>query len=329
MTAASRVKPQNSERDAHRLFDRFWLSLRVPISYIQVESQEDGMHSSIPCYKAFLWDGGLCAQYSWWNKSCTTWDPFEDHYILDTFFSGVGFVPSTALFWGTQFVTLLYLHLKVLNTLWKAFGVSKIRSVFYTSILGSANLEQVRDMATYLLQKHPELLLGGDSLGPEGCKRCSIFWERFRCTQQDHCVYEHFSVEQLGRVIPLCIHGDKGRTLRKSAIACYSFEAVFGLPEHMRETAVEPSSKKSKKHHDGQLGMSCGERKSALSVPLTKLDASGACTVELRRQQVDTCMSGLQTHNTLGLSNLLQVNLSIFWCFDENFGMFFLQEVPH
>ena len=60
MTAASRVQPQNSERDAHRLFDRFWLSLRVPISYIQVEAQEDGMHSSIPCYKVFFGWGALC-----------------------------------------------------------------------------------------------------------------------------------------------------------------------------------------------------------------------------------------------------------------------------
>ena len=51
MHAASKCNPKNSERDAHALFRRYWLSLRVPISDVEVPPQDGGLHTSIPCYK--------------------------------------------------------------------------------------------------------------------------------------------------------------------------------------------------------------------------------------------------------------------------------------
>ena len=50
LAAASKVHPTHGERDAHRLFRRYWLSLRVPISDLQVPL-DDGQHISISHYK--------------------------------------------------------------------------------------------------------------------------------------------------------------------------------------------------------------------------------------------------------------------------------------
>ena len=50
--SAAQQKPKNSERDAHNIFKRYWLSLRVPISYVEVPPQDDGICISVPCYKA-------------------------------------------------------------------------------------------------------------------------------------------------------------------------------------------------------------------------------------------------------------------------------------
>ena len=52
MFSAAQQKPKNSERDAHNIFKRYWLSLRVPISYLEVPPQDDGICTTIPCYKA-------------------------------------------------------------------------------------------------------------------------------------------------------------------------------------------------------------------------------------------------------------------------------------
>ena len=157
-------------------------------------------------------------------------------------------------------------------------------------------------MASFLLAKHPELLLGGDSVGPAAYRRCETFWQRFRNTQPDHAVYKRFGAEELKRVIPVCMHGDKGRTLKKSPIAVFSFEAVWGLPEGLRQCAVEPDMKrKNEKYEYGHLlAQTCPERRASLSVSRPTLDPHGACpcTIDLRRQGAS--MDEVQTHNTLG-----------------------------
>ena len=157
-------------------------------------------------------------------------------------------------------------------------------------------------MASFLLAKHPELLLGGDSVGLAAYRRCETFWQRFRNTQPDHAVYKRFGAEELKRVIPVCMHGDKGRTLKKSPIAVFSFEAVWGLPEGLRQCAVEPDMKrKNEKYEYGHLlAQTCPERRASLSVSRPTLDPHGACpcTIDLRRQGAS--MDEVQTHNTLG-----------------------------
>lgn len=59
LDAASRVHYSHGERDAHRVFQRFWLSLKVRISELPVGPLEDGHETvSIHHYKVgccFLW----------------------------------------------------------------------------------------------------------------------------------------------------------------------------------------------------------------------------------------------------------------------------------
>ena len=148
-------------------------------------------------------------------------------------------------------------------------------------------------MAKFLLQKYPEVLLGGGSR--EMCtERCSAFWEKFKGYQPEHRVFSDFGTEQLSRVIPIAMHGDKGRTLKKSPIAVYSWESIWGLPAKLRDLDLEPRQvqMQGKKYDHGRLGQTCGERGSA------DTDCAFNCTIKRRR--VGETGEWIETHNSLG-----------------------------
>lgn len=150
-------------------------------------------------------------------------------------------------------------------------------------------------MARYLLEKHPEVLLGGDCL-PAGELRCEQFWEKFKSYQPSHLVYKHHK-DRLHQVIPVCLHGDKGRTLKKSPIACYSWESVWGLPPNLRHTNDESQLKKKteQKYDTGRLGQTCSERPGWTKGEI----AAGQCTIKRRRLSYGSD-ERIQTHNSLG-----------------------------
>lgn len=50
---AGKVHASHGERDAHRIFDKYWMSLRVPISELRV-GLEDGESVTIPHYKVLV-----------------------------------------------------------------------------------------------------------------------------------------------------------------------------------------------------------------------------------------------------------------------------------
>ena len=168
-----------------------------------------------------------------------------------------------------------------------------MQSCMYCSTSGTL---QVTDMAGHLLTKHPEILLGGDTL-ESGESRCKSFWEKFRDHQPDHKVFQQFV--DFRRVVPICIHGDKGRTLKKSPIACYSWESVWGLPAGLRDTATEPviNRRNQQKYDTGHLGVTCLERSTSSNGGGTYDDADDACTIKRRR--LGQC-GEYDTHNSLG-----------------------------
>lgn len=156
-------------------------------------------------------------------------------------------------------------------------------------------------MAQYLLKKHPEVLLGGDTL-ESGEARCRSFWEKFQKHQPHHKVFEHLS-DCLGCVIPICLHGDKGRTLKKSPIACYSWESIWGLPRDLRDTAAKPAMNRrtQQKYDTGRLGATCFERSMSMcpgsgAKIIDKHEAS-KCTIQCRSLGDGEIF---ETHNSLG-----------------------------
>ena len=149
-------------------------------------------------------------------------------------------------------------------------------------------------MAKHLLERQPETLLGGDSLASGGL-RCYEFWQKFRSYQPSHVVYQHHA-EELSKVLPICIHGDKGRTWKKSPIACYSWESVWGLPAELRDTTDETHVKRQSqtKHDMGRLGQPCCDR------PAWNEEDPDTCTIK-RRRLGEHVEEPVQTHNSLGV----------------------------
>ena len=79
----------------------------------------------------------------------------------------------------------------------------------------------------FLLQKHPEYLFGGaDHI--LGQKLLRSFWETYRPTHETHETFRHHSA-CLGNVIPLLLHGDEGRGVRKGNTCLVTLESILGL----------------------------------------------------------------------------------------------------
>lgn len=156
-------------------------------------------------------------------------------------------------------------------------------------------------MAKYLLEKHPNILLGGLGL-EDGELRCQDFWNKFKEYQPTHVVFDHYK-DSLGQVIPICLHGDKGRTLKKSPVAVYSWESVWGLPSHLRRLASDrPLNNRGseQKHDKGMLGQSCSER------PAWREGDGAGCTIK-RRRLGEHPEEKTQTHNSLGYLGLIHM----------------------
>ena len=48
---AAKVHHSHGERDAHRIFNKYWMSLRVPIDDLKIGPLDEGQYVSIPHYK--------------------------------------------------------------------------------------------------------------------------------------------------------------------------------------------------------------------------------------------------------------------------------------
>ena len=140
---------------------------------------------------------------------------------------------------------------------------------------------KIVDYFKVLVKKHPCLLFGGLE-GQAAEARCSEFWARYQLEQPDHVLYQRVSQESWAHVIPICVHGDKGRTLKKSPILNISFESVFGLPAELCGQARRPVKRQV---GDGKLHWCCEERQ-ACRRPETSCylgEALDGCTVKRRK----------------------------------------------
>ena len=87
-----------------------------------------------------------------------------------------------------------------------------------------------KEFVRYLLEKTPDLLLGGVSF-EMGEKHLNTFWENYRSIHPTHDIFQdqNHSYRKLGNSIPLAFHGDEGRGTKKGNTCILMFEAVLGL----------------------------------------------------------------------------------------------------
>ena len=124
----------------------------------------------------------------------------------------------------------------------------------------------------YLLDIYPKLLLGGFPIGDDSDRLCEQFWTQYRQHHPTHEVYQNFGQEQWRGIIPILIHGDKGRTYKKSPIFNFSFECPFGLPSEIRARGSKTNTARqqqrlNKQEHGGNLSWTCNKRARLQSFP--------------------------------------------------------------
>ena len=211
---SAKVDKSHSERNAHRLFNRYGLSLRVPISYMEVSSPE-----------------------------------------------------------GEDSISVPYLRLS--------------------------------DYARLLAAKYPRVLMGGLDV-PEGAKLCQTFWERYKAHHPEHVVFEQYGPEDFGSLIPIYVHGDKGRTLQKSPLFVLSWETPFGLPPCMLATCKPDHKTAPRQFHDGKLTWTCQERAQSFLGKRKRFEVEGlhSCTVGSPGALDHEKAGNHQRHNSKGNSYL-------------------------
>ena len=93
-----------------------------------------------------------------------------------------------------------------------------------------------RDVLKCLLTSFPWTLLGGLNPGPSAHQMLKSFWDMYR---KEHGSHEVFKMETNGEInlnhcIPMMLHGDGGRTLKKQPLEVVSLFAALGLDSNER-----------------------------------------------------------------------------------------------
>ena len=132
---------------------------------------------------------------------------------------------------------------------------------------------RISDFFRYLLDRYPKLLMGGHPLGDESDQLCQRFWAQYKEYHPSHQIFQKYpSPEQWQTLVPLLLHGDKGRTYKKSPIFNFSFEAPFGLPAEIRALGSKQDTNRQrqrmyKQEHGSNLSWTCAKRSREQAFP--------------------------------------------------------------
>ena len=152
--------------------------------------------------------------------------------------------------------------------LFQRFGLKLNIPVSELKVEGSSEKQPFLKISTfisYMLRKHPQLLFGGHSVGAEAEHLCESFWTHYREGHPEHALFQKYPKEQWRYIIPIAVHGDKGRSYKKSPIFVFSHEVPFGLPESLRARGSKLDTARQrqriyKQEHGGNLNWSCSQR---------------------------------------------------------------------
>ena len=115
--------------------------------------------------------------------------------------------------------------------------------------------------AKYLLEKGPELLMGGIQNLEEGRNHLQSFWDSYSSFHPSHRLFtESHPTRSWTNTIPICFHGDEGRGKKKGNTVVLMFESCLGVTtqanvrkryryDHCSDcTLREPTAKRFKGH---------------------------------------------------------------------------------
>ena len=127
---------------------------------------------------------------------------------------------------------------------------------------------KISDYFQLLVRQHPKLLLAGLPKGTQSEKLLENFWDQYELFHPDHIAFEAYSREDRRRLVPICVHGDKGRGVQKSPCFVFSWQTPFGVPERIRQQASRNERFKTQRAqkrqvHGGRLKWSCAQRAEA------------------------------------------------------------------
>lgn len=83
----------------------------------------------------------------------------------------------------------------------------------------------MRSWAHYLLEQHPQLILGGHTWKQDWKTMFGSFWDQWKEMEPDHEIFS--SGKPFTNCIPFLTHGDEGQTLRKTAFMVQSWQPVI------------------------------------------------------------------------------------------------------
>ena len=116
------------------------------------------------------------------------------------------------------------------------------------------------DMLTFLFATEPWLLLGGLKPGPGAHSMLNKFWELYKTEHGTHQVYQMATENKLrlDQTVPLILHGDAGRTLKKQPLEVVSFRPALGIDTG--ELALKCSCSNSMSYHGLRKGNPMAQR---------------------------------------------------------------------
>ena len=90
-----------------------------------------------------------------------------------------------------------------------------------------------RHLFQFLMELHPEILVGGVDDPQQRALHLEAFWEAFRLQHPDHVVFQEHG-NNLNKVVPLFWHGDEGRGKRRGNTVVIDCEAPIGLATSLK-----------------------------------------------------------------------------------------------
>ena len=173
---------------------------------------------------------------------------------------------------------------------------------------------KVTDFMGSLLSKHPRVVFGGFSRGVDSESLCETFWQRYQLHHPEHCIYNTVAAEERRYVLPICLHGDKGRGHGKSPVFVFSWESVFALPERLRLAGSKSDKAKlrrtsQKRVHGGRLAWTCAARARDCMCAAEPVPHEGSCSMKRRKLDNGKLYEALQ-HNSRGNTILTRFLIS-------------------